>query len=69
MCNGEPSDPAWNTRGWSRQFDGVPIPSLNLDTLGLTPFGKMLAKAAQQYAFSVRDRTGVPLMVYAESWT
>ena len=42
-------------------------PSLNLDTLGLTPFGKMIAKAAQQYGFIVRDRTGGPLVVYAES--
>lgn len=42
-------------------------PSLNLNTLNLTPFGKMIAKAAQQYGFIVRDNTAGPLVVDAES--
>lgn len=57
--------PATRTDGWSRSVD-APMegtrfrldPALDLDALGLDPFVRMLADAAQRYGIIVRDKAG-----------
>lgn len=44
-------------------------PSVDIDSLGLTPIGKIIAKAAQEYGFVVRDNTNGPVVIYAEDST
>jgi hypothetical protein len=44
---------------------GLP-PSVNLDSLGLTPRGRMLARAFQDYGAYVVDTAGGGLVGYAE---
>lgn len=57
--------PAKRSDGWSTNPNAVPEgtrlrldPSINVDSLALTPFGKMVAKAAQKYGFIVADKAG-----------
>ena len=65
--------PAQRSDGIDTSVDAMPegtrlrLPaSLNLDTLGLTPIGKMIAKAAQTYGMIVVDHAGA-VAVIAES--
>ncbi|BEP13595.1 hypothetical protein acdb102_19060 [Acidothermaceae bacterium B102] len=65
--------PAQRSDGLDITADAIPegtrlrLPaSVNLDTLGLTPIGRMIAKAAQTYGFIVVDRAGA-VAVIAES--
>jgi hypothetical protein len=65
--------PAQRSDGLDTTADAIPegtrlrLPaSVNLDSLGLTPIGRMIAKAAQTYGFVVVDRAGA-VAVIAES--
>ena len=57
--------PAQRSDGWSDDPASMPEgsrlrldPAVNIDSLGLTPLGKMVAKAAQTYGFVVSDKSG-----------
>ena len=58
--------PAQRSDGWSADPASMPEgsrlrldPAVNIDSLGgLTPLGKMVAKAAQTYGFVVSDKSG-----------
>ncbi len=57
--------PAKRSDGESTAADAIPEgarlrldPSLQVESLGLTPIGTMVALAAQQYGFIVTDRSG-----------
>lgn len=65
--------PANRTDGTWWSNDAIPEgtrfrldPNLNVDSLGLDPVPRMIAKAAQKYGFIVRDNSFGPLVVYAE---
>lgn len=51
--DGQGTDPNAIPEGAYLRLD----PSVNVDALNLTPFGKMVAKAAQKYGFVVMDRS------------
>jgi hypothetical protein len=66
--------PASTNCGLSTDSDAIPIgarlqldPSLNLDTLGLSPGAKVVARAMQEYGLYVGDN-GWGLSLYAESF-
>ncbi|MCR4405518.1 MAG: hypothetical protein NUW24_01130 [Anaerolineae bacterium] len=66
--------PASTNCGLSSASDAIPIgarlqldPSLNLDTLGLSPGGKVVARAMQEYGVYVGDNS-YGLSLYAESF-
>lgn len=57
--------PAQRSDGHSSHADAVPEgailrldPSVNVDSLNITPFAKMVAKAAQKHGFVVADKAG-----------
>lgn len=57
--------PAQRTDGWSKHPDAIQEgqrlrldPSVDVDSLELTPVGRMVAKAAQEYGFVVIDKSG-----------
>lgn len=65
--------PAQRTDGTSKSPDCLPEgarlrldPALDLSKLGLPPFTRMLAEAAQRYGMVVRDKTGHATGFYAE---
>lgn len=65
--------PAQRSDGQDRSADAIPEgtrfrldPSVNVDSLNLTPIAKMVAKAAQKYGFIVSDKGGA-VAITAES--
>lgn len=65
--------PAQRTDGSSTDPQDIPAgarfrldPTVNVDTLKLTPVAKMMAKAAQKYGMVVRDQTHWAINFYAE---
>lgn len=52
--DGESDDPTHLREGQRLRLD----PSLDVTTLGLTPLGEVIARAAQKYGFIVSDRAG-----------
>lgn len=67
--------PAQRTDGSSRSPACIPEgarlrldPKVNVGSLGLSPVGQLLARAAQTYGIIVRDRTGGSVSLYAEDY-
>ena len=57
--------PANRSDGYTRDVDALRIgqrlrldPRVDVDSLGLTPFGEMVARAAQTYGFIVTESSG-----------
>lgn len=62
--------PANRTDGWSKDPNALPEgarlrldPSIDVDSLEMTPLAKAIAKAAQQYGFIVTDKAGAVAVV------
>lgn len=62
--------PANRTDGWSKDPNALPEgsrlrldPSVDVDSLDMTPLAKAIAKAAQQYGFIVTDKSGAVAVV------
>ena len=67
--------PANRTDGWINDTDAIPEgqrfrldPTVNVDSLNLTPVGKMMATAIQKYGMVLRDKGG-SVAFYAENPT
>jgi hypothetical protein len=60
--DGTDSDPAAIPEGAHFRLD----PSLDIDSLGLPPVTRMMAKAAQRYGMIVRDQTSHAIAFYAQ---
>ncbi len=72
--SGGPVSPATESDGESLAVDAIPEgariqldPALNLDTLNLTPYEKIIAKAMQEYGMILGDNSGGGISLYAIS--
>ena len=70
--SGGPVSPATESDGESLSADAIPEgariqldPTLNLDTLNLTPYEKTIAKALQEYGMILGDNSGGGISLYA----